>query len=69
MKDLKKMPLTPAETAILKLLARGLMYKEIAGEQNVNINTVKKHCSSIYKKLNIRNRTEAANYFNTLEAA
>jgi DNA-binding CsgD family transcriptional regulator len=65
----KQKPLTPAEIAILKLLAKGLMYKEMADIQQVNINTIKKHCSSIYKKLNIRNRTEAANYFNTLKAA
>jgi DNA-binding CsgD family transcriptional regulator len=65
----KQKSLTHAEIAILKLLAKGLMYKEMAAIQKVNINTIKKHCSSIYKKLNIRNRTEAANYFNTLKAA
>jgi two-component system, NarL family, response regulator LiaR len=62
-------PLTPKETIILSLLANGLMYKEMAAMQNVNINTIKKHCKSIYKKLKVRNRTEAANYFNSLKAA
>jgi two-component system, NarL family, response regulator LiaR len=61
--------LTPTETIILRLLAKGLMYKEMAVMQNVNINTIKKHCKSIYKKLKVRNRTEAANYFNTMKAA
>jgi two-component system, NarL family, response regulator LiaR len=61
--------LTPAEAIILSLLAQGLMYKEMAAMQNVNINTIKKHCKSIYKKLRVRNRTEAANYFNTQKAA
>ena len=65
----KQKPLTPKEAVILRLLARGLMYKEMAAMQNVNINTIKKHCKSIYKKLNVRNRTEAANFFNTLKAA
>lgn len=65
----KPKPLTPAEVAILKLLARGLMYKEMADIKKLNINTIKKHCKSIYKKLNLRNRTEAANYYNTLKAA
>ncbi len=62
-------PLTPKETIILSLLANGLMYKEMAAMQNVNINTIKKHCKSIYKKLKVRNRTEATNYFNSLKAA
>ena len=63
-------PLTPAEVAILQLLAKGFMYKEMAHEKKVNINTIKKHCSNIYKKLNLRNRTEATNYYyNTLKAA
>ena len=62
-------PLTPKEAIILSLLANGLMYKEMAAIQQVNINTIKKHCKSIYKKLKVRNRTEAANYFNSLKAA
>lgn len=61
--------LTPTEALILKLLAQGLMYKEMAAMQKVNINTIKKHCKSIYKKLIVRNRTEATNYFNTMKAA
>ena len=62
-------PLTPKETIILGLLSNGLMYKEMAAMQKVNINTIKKHCKSIYKKLKVRNRTEAANYFDSLKAA
>ena len=62
-------PLTPKELVVLKLLARGLMYKEMAAIQKVNIITIKKHCKSIYKKLKVRNRTEATNYFNSLKAA
>lgn len=60
--------LTPTEKIILKLLAKGLMYKEMAVMQQVNINTIKKHCKSIYKKLKVRNRTEATNYFNSMKA-
>jgi two-component system, NarL family, response regulator LiaR len=61
--------LTPTETIILELLAKGLMYKEMAAIQKVNINTIKKHCKSIYKKLQVRNRTEATNYLNSTKAA
>ena len=61
--------LTPTEKIILKLLAKGFMYKEMAEMQGVNINTIKKHCKSIYQKLNLRNRTEAANYSNSMKVA
>ncbi|MBK8609198.1 MAG: response regulator transcription factor [Chitinophagaceae bacterium] len=33
--------------------------------ENVNINTIKKHCKSIYRKIEVRNRTEATNYYNS----
>jgi DNA-binding CsgD family transcriptional regulator len=61
--------LTPKEAAVLQLLATGMLYKEMAGQLKVNINTIKKHCKSIYKKLGVRNRTEAVNKFNSAKAA
>jgi two-component system, NarL family, response regulator LiaR len=61
--------LTKREQEVLTALARGLLYKEIAQRLSISIDTVKKHCKNIYPKLNVRNRTEAANYFNALKAA
>lgn len=61
--------LTPKEHAVLGLLAKGLLYKEMAFELQVNINTIKKHCKSIYKKLRVRNRTEATLKSNAAKAA
>jgi two-component system, NarL family, response regulator LiaR len=61
--------LTPKENEVLELLAKGLLYKEMAGDLDVNINTIKKHCKNIYKKLQVRNRTEAAIKFNSAKAA
>lgn len=55
--------LSPKENEILALLAGGLFYKEIASEMNVGIDTVKKHASSIYRKLQVSNRTEAVNKY------
>ncbi len=51
--------LTRKELDTWELLAKGLMYKEIAASQGVTIDTIKKHSKNIYRKLQVRNRTEA----------
>lgn len=55
--------LTPKENELLSNLANGLFYKEIAIKMNIGLDTVKKHASTIYKKLQVSNRTEAINKF------
>jgi DNA-binding NarL/FixJ family response regulator len=54
-----KETLTQKEVDTWNLLAKGLMYKEIAASQGVTIDTIKKHSKNIYRKLQVRNRTEA----------
>lgn len=61
--------LTKREQEILASLAKGLLYKEISHQLSISIDTVKKHCKNIYHKLNVRNRTEAINQFNSRKAA
>lgn len=51
--------LTDREQEILSLLASGYMYKEIAEELFVSMDTVKTHIRHIYDKLQVRTRTEA----------
>lgn len=51
--------LSPVEQAVLQLLARGLLYKEVAEEMDVSISTVRTHVWHIYRKLQVHNRTEA----------
>jgi DNA-binding NarL/FixJ family response regulator len=51
--------LTPREEEILSYLSKGYLYKEIAAELFINIETVRTHIRKIYQKLQVRTRTEA----------
>ncbi len=53
-------PLSAREVEVLRLLATGLANKEIAEALFIATGTVKQHLKSIYAKLRVRNRTEAA---------
>lgn len=53
--------LTSRENEMLQLLAKGLLYKEIADQMKISVNTVKQHIHNIYEKLHVQNRTEAIN--------
>ena len=54
--------LTPRELDVLRLLARGLPNKLIARELGIAERTVKTHVSSIFAKLGVTDRTQAALY-------
>ena len=51
--------LTMREREILLDLATGARNEEIASSRHVSVATIKSHLSSIYRKLGVRNRTEA----------
>ena len=53
--------LTPKEQQIVELMAKGYLYKEIAGELNNTVNTIKQHIRHIYEKLHVQNKAEAIN--------
>jgi len=53
--------LSVRETEILQWLAKGLLYKEIAGKLHITTGTVRQHIHNIYEKLHVQNRTEAIN--------
>jgi len=51
--------LTKKEKEVLDLLAKGFLYKEIADQLSITINTVKQHIHSVYEKLHVTNKAEA----------
>ena len=52
--------LTTREIEILRLLAKGYLYKEIADQLGISMSTVRTHVSAVYEKLHVQSRTEAA---------
>ncbi len=56
--------LTPREKDVLSELTRGLSNTQIAGRLYISENTVKKHISSIFSKLDLSNRLEVAVFVN-----
>ncbi|MEM6683691.1 MAG: response regulator transcription factor [Pseudomonadota bacterium] len=52
--------LTPRQTQVLKLLAEGKSNSDIAADLGMSPNTVRIHVSSIFRALNVDNRTQAA---------
>jgi DNA-binding NarL/FixJ family response regulator len=56
----KFMPLSARETEILRLITRGLSNKEIAYTLGISHQTVKNHMTSILRKLDVEDRTQAA---------
>ncbi|MDY6878510.1 MAG: LuxR C-terminal-related transcriptional regulator, partial [Chloroflexota bacterium] len=52
-------PLTDRELDVLRSMAEGLKYVEIAARLFISLNTVRSHVKAIYGKLNVNNRTKA----------
>jgi DNA-binding NarL/FixJ family response regulator len=50
--------LTPRERDVLRLIARGYAYKEIARQLSISTKTVETHVSSVLRKLQLSNRHE-----------
>jgi DNA-binding CsgD family transcriptional regulator len=51
--------LTEREKHVLDQLSQGLLYKEIAANAGISIETVRKHARHIYEKLQVSTRVEA----------
>lgn len=55
--------LTQREKEVLSLLSTGRLYKQIAEELHISVETVKSHCHNIYEKLHVTTRGEAVNKY------
>jgi DNA-binding NarL/FixJ family response regulator len=55
--------LTPHQFTVLKMMADGLLNKQIAYELGIKETTVKQHGSAILRKLGLNNRTQAGVLF------
>jgi DNA-binding NarL/FixJ family response regulator len=54
--------LTVREKDVLRLIARGFAYKQVARKLNISIKTVETHVSSVLRKLQLTNRYELARW-------
>lgn len=54
--------LTPREVEVLRLIARGYTYREIAVQLAIAIKTVESHVSTVLRKLQFSNRYQLTNW-------
>jgi DNA-binding CsgD family transcriptional regulator len=52
--------LSPRELEVLEMTSRGMTNTEVGAQLKVSVHAVKFHLASIYRKLGVSNRTEAA---------
>jgi len=55
--------LTARETEVLERVSHGLTNRQVASELDVSPHVVKFHLASVYRKLSVANRTQAAAYY------
>jgi DNA-binding CsgD family transcriptional regulator len=54
--------LTPREKEVLRYIARGYAYKEIARELHISVKTVETHVSAVLRKLQLSSRYELSQW-------
>ena len=59
--------LTPQQFRVLGMVSEGLLNKQIAWELNISEATIKAHITAIFRKLGVRNRTQAVIALQQLE--
>ena len=59
--------LSKRQKQVLDLISLGKSNQNIADDLGLTIPTIKMHVSAIFKKLNVKNRTEAVSIYSNLE--
>ena len=54
--------LTPREVEVMRLIARGYTYKEVAAELVLSVKTIETHVSAVLRKLQLSDRRELARW-------
>jgi len=54
--------LSPREREVMRLIARGYAYKEVARERFISVRTVETHVSAVLRKLQLSNRHELSRW-------
>jgi len=57
--------LSDRENQVLKLVAAGKSDQEIADELKISYHTVRTYCKRIFEKMEVKNRIEAAHFYNS----
>lgn len=61
--------LTQREMQVVRCMEMGLRYREIAEQLYISIETVRRHAHNVYRKLKVRNRTEALSVLRELKTS
>ncbi|MFM2486409.1 LuxR C-terminal-related transcriptional regulator [Celerinatantimonas yamalensis] len=64
-KTTKKVKISPREVEVLRCLSVGYSNSDVAQKLHLSENTVKSHLFNIFRKLNVKNRTQAVSWFNS----
>ncbi len=52
-------PLSARELDVLRLLSEGMVYKQIAGEMQLSVSTIRTHLHNVYGKIGAVDRAQA----------
>ena len=65
LEEVERQQLSARETEVLEMISRGLTNSQIASGLGLSVHAVKFHLGSVYRKLGVANRTEAAVRFSS----
>lgn len=54
--------LTPREQEVMRLIARGYTYREVAGQLHLSVKTIETHVSAVLRKLQLSSRHELTSW-------